>query len=254
MILGRNNSLYENMIAQPVTISAGSISIWQGYHEVSAESGVSDSLDTINTTASFPIGFLILQAATGESIAIEHGTGNIYLSKRSAFVLDGDRRLELWYDGTQWSDTSAIADTVVATYKTNTSQAHPGDGTYQIVNYDTQERDTHSAVSTGASWVFTAPRGGNYVITASLITEPISWSASDVIGIYLYVNGSVTKGLQRKSLAVGTEEVQVSGTAVVTLSEGDTIDIRWFLSNGGSPADIDTSFIIYNYIAIRSIT
>lgn len=88
-----------------VTISAGAIAVAGGWMVVSASSGVTD---TLNTVSSVPQGKrIVLRAASGHTITVATGAGNIFLNGGSNFVLSGDKSLELFCDGTHWEDLSA---------------------------------------------------------------------------------------------------------------------------------------------------
>jgi hypothetical protein len=88
-----------------VTISTGAITVAGGWMVVSASSGTSDNLSAVS---SIPNGkYVILQPATGHTITIKNGTGNIFLNGGADFVLSGDKTLLLWCDGTNWADIGA---------------------------------------------------------------------------------------------------------------------------------------------------
>jgi hypothetical protein len=104
---------------------------------------------------------------------------------------------------------------VVARYRLSANRALTANTT--PVNYDTSIIDTHSAVTTGASWVFTAPHTGYYCVSI------VAWSTSgSPFGMDLYKNSSLDVRLAQPASNVFTD----AGTAVVQLNAGETIHIR----------------------------
>lgn len=97
--------------ATTLTISSGTIIINQGTHTIAAESGTADDLDTIQFVGIGGVApntmLLVLQADTGDTITIKHGTGNISLNGAADFELSGSKRLLLYYDSNGWSDVGA---------------------------------------------------------------------------------------------------------------------------------------------------
>jgi hypothetical protein len=83
------------------------------------------------------------------------------------------------------------------------------------LNYQTKVEDTHSAVTIGSSWKFTAPIAGVYTIEANFV-------AVTAIGVVrLFKNGSVYRPLA--SSIIGQ---YISVSATIRLLAGDYIDIR----------------------------
>ena len=113
------------------------------------------------------------------------------------------------------SGPSAIAasETVAASYYLNANQAVTANVTK--INFNTKIFDTHGAVTTGASWRFTAPVAGKY----DFVT--VQYAGTSSFDLMLYKNGSVLMG--------GTGAISgIVGTAVNTLDllAGDYIEFR----------------------------
>lgn len=81
-----------------LTLSSGEITVTKNNHFVAAESGTTDDLVTISGATDYQ--WLLLQADTGDTITVKHGTGNIYLTGEIDFELSGNRGLLLYSDGT----------------------------------------------------------------------------------------------------------------------------------------------------------
>jgi hypothetical protein len=128
------------------------------------------------------------------------------------------------------SGPSAIAstETVAARYDTT------GTGNFAnatIVNYDNKVYDTHGAVTTGASWKFTAPVSGIYTVTASFASSSTAETAGDIIGLQLYKNGSADNYVATQYIqATATSRRNANGSTDIRLAAGDYIDIRASLS------------------------
>lgn len=100
-------SQYQVVDQTELTESSDAITITQVYHTVKAETGTTDNLATINGGGANSM-ILILQAKATHTITIKNGTGNIFLNSGTDYALSGDKTLLLFYDGTNWADTSTL--------------------------------------------------------------------------------------------------------------------------------------------------
>lgn len=125
---------------------------------------------------------------------------------------------------------------VYAIYKESTGQSL-GTGV-EIINFNTSEFDSHNAVTTGASWKFTAPISRMYTVFGAIRVD------TAVRRIDLYKNGSFYRSLFEPSAVSETE----SYSTMLYLNATDYIDIR---ANSGSAAGLfaDARF---NYICISA--
>ena len=106
-------------------------------------------------------------------------------------------------------DTLYVPTTIAASYyKSSTSSD-------AIINFNTLIYDTHSAVTTGASWKFTAPRTGNYEISGFL---------NGAVNTYvtLYKNNALYHGLLGYMNVDGVTALSLA----LPLTAGDYIDVR----------------------------
>lgn len=156
---------------------------------------------------------------------------------------------------TGWSSNSAqSSDTdtreVSANYTTTAGQSNSG-GATTIINFGTQTYDTHAAVTTGASWKYTAQVTGKYKVSALVTTQSTAWTSGNALELYLYKNGSLYEVLGAKRIdATVTNSDYVGGSQDVLLSAGDYIDVRLFTST-------TTSLLTsagYNSISISRIS
>ncbi|MBK8035289.1 MAG: hypothetical protein IPK17_38455 [Chloroflexi bacterium] len=72
---------------------------------IAAQTGTADDLDTATVIGAPRI--ILLQADTGDTIAVKHNTGNIKLNGGADFSLSGDKTLALFWDGTNLADVGA---------------------------------------------------------------------------------------------------------------------------------------------------
>jgi hypothetical protein len=112
------------------------------------------------------------------------------------------------------SGPSAIAasETVAASYHLSSNQSVSTTVRY---NFDAKIFDTHNAVTTGASWVFTAPISGKYEIWIN------SYASSSSYNNYIYKNGS-----QFQYINDGINGKSASGNVMIDLIAGDTVHAR----------------------------
>lgn len=149
------------------------------------------------------------------------------------------------------SGPSAIAATeaVNARYSTAAGQSIAA-SSIVIVDFGTKTFDTHSAVTTGSSWKFTAPTSGKYAVKCS-----IRMSASNTTGgtfLYLYKNGSAVSA-NAWTNQQATNNVLAFPVLVDTiqLNAGDFIDFRINHANAGSLSILNDA--TYNFVAIEKI-
>lgn len=132
--------------------------------------------------------------------------------------------------------TIQATESVIARYKCTTADTTSNT---DPINYDSKDIDTHGAVTTGASWKFTAPVSGRYLVNVSQVAATATSNT-----IYLYVGGSFSR-----VLAQGSANIAFSGSDVVALNAGDYIDIR----NGSGTTLTLTNDSTINHIAIARL-
>mgnify|MGYP007071575286 CR=1 FL=1 len=154
-----------------------------------------------------------------------------------------------WSSSVQMSD-STDTRVVAARYSTAAGQSI-ATSSIVVVDFGTKTSDTHSSVTTGASWKFTAPVSGKYSVKAS-----IRMSSSTTTGgtfLYLYKNGSAV------SSNVYTNQQSTNGIMAmpvlvdtIDLIAGDYIDFRISHANAGSLSIYNDA--TYNYVDIEKIS
>jgi len=76
------------LIPDTLTIATGAVTVTQNTHIIAAETGITDDLDTINGTIDRQL--VAIQADTGDTITIKHGTGNITVLTGNDLPISGD--------------------------------------------------------------------------------------------------------------------------------------------------------------------
>lgn len=146
-----------------------------------------------------------------------------------------------------------MQEPVAARYATNAGQNIPNN-TATRVDFEDISYDTHSAVTTGASWVFTAPSAGYYNVSFQLVlAASTGWAASEAIEVL----SDGTAG----TLAVYYSEMNPSGGASTrvtatgsfdcVLAAGGTLWLTLRQVSGGDIVLLNNAN--YNWICIHKI-
>jgi hypothetical protein len=98
-------NLYKVAAATQLTINTDAATVNRGFHTLQSQTGTTDDLKTLNGGSGNT--FVTIQAASGHTITIKHGTGNIFLNGGADFILSGDKTLVLFFDSSNWSDIGA---------------------------------------------------------------------------------------------------------------------------------------------------
>jgi len=82
-----------------LTIVSGIVLIIGGYHNIAAENGIDDDLDTINGGVLGQI--IVIQPDSGDTITLTE-SGNIRTVDGGALIITGNTALQLSFDGSNW--------------------------------------------------------------------------------------------------------------------------------------------------------
>jgi hypothetical protein len=130
----------------------------------------------------------------------------------------------------------AASETVAAKYTSSAGQSI-ANGATPIVDFATKAFDTHNAVTTGASWKFTAPMAGKYRISTNLRwANSLAWTSGSYVNATVYKTGSADTTGDQWIAATGTfgQGPAAHLSTVVSLNAGDYLDVR--ASHGESSA------------------
>lgn len=155
--------------------------------------------------------------------------------------------------GIKWQ---ALHSTAVshARYKKNAQQTI-SDATYTIINYNSQDYDTDSAVSTGVSWKYTVPADhtGYFLISASaLLNSSAGWEVGESALLAVYKNNALVHRLtQHVMQAAGTYAVYLTGATVLQANATDYIDVRIYQDSDANKIVASTG--TYTHCAIARL-
>lgn len=141
-----------------------------------------------------------------------------------------------------------FTQSVVAVYYRLTAQAI-ANVTNVVVDYNSSSIDTHSAVTTGASWRFTAPRSSHYHVDAC-ISYGVGTATSFTYQGEFRKNGSPFLALSRY---VGPTYGQlfIQGSLTLYLATGDYLDVTQYQDTGAPVNSIGDGR--FQYISIVSV-
>jgi hypothetical protein len=83
------------------------------------------------------------------------------------------------------------------------------------INFQSKVEDTHSAVTVGASWKFTTPTPGVYLLESTVV------GANSATTVRLFKNGSPLKNIGSTVVGLNTDNV-----TTIRLAAGDIVDLR----------------------------
>lgn len=111
---------------------------------------------------------------------------------------------------------------------TSTSGQSISASTTTIVDFGTKTSDSHGAVTTGASWKFTAPVPGVYMVCAIITWAADTFTTNNTIRADLYKNNSLESTIFFDKIQATTSgnSKGMNGSTIVSLIAGDYIDIR----------------------------
>jgi len=108
--------------------------------------------------------------------------------------------------------------------------------TIAVIDFGTQVIDTNGAVTTGASWVFTAPEAGLYLVICAM-DSLVTWTVDTFQALNARVNGSVRRRLDRMMHHAGSAAgAEIRGSTFLVLDKDDTVD---FTINHTTSSNID---------------
>lgn len=98
--------------------------------------------------------------------------------------------------------------------------------TSTLIDFGTVESDVESAITTGASWRWTAPITAMYRVSVFLTFASVAWSG-ELMELDVYRNGTAYKLLDVR-YHTGTVNAFVAGTALLNMTAGQYVDVRLF--------------------------
>jgi hypothetical protein len=174
-------------------------------------------------------------ATTGATLSSSETAAYFYVAKRSS------------------QQTLRGGEVVAAVFTTSAGQSI-ANSTTTIIDYGNTVINTHGAVTTGASWKFTAPVSGIYEISAAIQYLALGgWAAGEEATLNVYKGGSLHARLGAVFMqATHSTFVFLSGSPrLISLNAGEYIDIRTSQNSGASLSL--TSTAAENWISIKKV-
>jgi hypothetical protein len=154
-----------------------------------------------------------------------------------------------WDAGALVGSNELADQTIRAQYTATTGSANTSfaDATEETVDFNLKIKDPHNAVTTGASWKFTAPRTSDYRVDVFL-----SWVNTINLGlayIEIFKNGSFFRRLDARQ-----GSFSLSGSTTITLNKDEYIEIKASQDDSGGAARTLAAFSGgYTNISIESL-
>jgi hypothetical protein len=151
------------------------------------------------------------------------------------------------------NSTTDAVEPINIRYSTNTPQP-VGNATSTVIDFEDSSFDSHNAVTTGASWRFTAPFSGTFDVFAQIMTTDTgNFGGTDYLELRLHKNGSATatSGYLEANFTGSTTNNSVKMIDSIKLLGGEYIDIRMYQTSGGSVPLIGDG--TYNFVNIKRV-
>jgi len=151
------------------------------------------------------------------------------------------------------NSTADAVEPINIRYSTNTAQSI-GNASLTIIDFEDSSFDSHTSVTTGAAWHFTAPFSGTFDVFAQIMTTDTgNFGGTDYLELRLHKNGSVTSysGYLEANFTGSTTNNSVKMIDSIKLLGGEYIDIRMYQTSGGSVPLINDG--TYNFVNIKRV-
>lgn len=141
---------------------------------------------------------------------------------------------------------------LLARATSNAGQSIPNSA-ITVVDYEDVAYDPRGLITTGASWVFTCPTAGVYLVSANvLFTGTTTWALGEAAALYLYRSGNHVSYFDRcDALGGATQFMRLGGCDVVECAAGDTLQVRVIQNSGGALVLHNTTQ--YNVVSIARL-
>jgi hypothetical protein len=156
-----------------------------------------------------------------------------------------------WSSSVQMSD-QADTRSISARYTATNSQSINNTAEVVVI-LPTRDFDTHSAYNT-SSGVFTSPMVGKYKVNASLVFTSAAYAAGNQRYVVAYKNNSPHSLLDLRVVeAAVTGSLSLSGSTLIDLNIGDTVDLRVFNNRTGGATTL-SSALTHNAVSFERLS
>lgn len=122
-----------------------------------------------------------------------------------------------------------------------------------VVDFANLVHDTSGLVTTGASWHFTAPRTGNYVVAVNITFNTTGTTANTRFYLGVLVNGVEAADLFEATITPPSSTFMcLAGSTILYLAAGDTVAAQ-ALQGSGSGKSLMTTPASKNRITIKEV-
>lgn len=223
--------------ATTISILKNGTEVATGQHRTA--SGFTAAIPSVVHTLSLIKGDTVKIQVSANSTAPTMQSGTVYNILAIEKINPGSQRL-------------AATETIEARYEHTAGQAIASAST-PILDYSSKINDTHNAVTTGASWKFTAPISGLYEISAFNRFASASFTALNNCTLQLFKNGSIYSFLDISLVQTSaTTKIPMKGSDTVRLLAGEYIDVRVSHDEAASRS-LESSAGNRNYLNIKRI-
>jgi len=192
-------------------------------------------------------GSITLKLVKGDSVFI---TGFQNTGGTSTFTNSGTRE---YLSVNKWNGNKNLlsGEKIYAVYRTSSGQAVTNGNR---IDFNTKLHDSHNAVTTGASWVFTAPRTSMYRLDYGLLTNNVAITAANqYFGVNLFaagVGGTQSYQLIDYTQVAATYKMTNRSSILVELVKGGTLYFNFLETIPAVNLGISAAS---NYFSIESI-
>lgn len=154
-------------------------------------------------------------------------------------------------DGSGGAAWESLPSALVARAKSSSGQS-VNHASIDIIDFATVVYDTHSAITTGASWKFTAPVTGYYVVTASLLfSASTAWAEGEQATLLMYYDGVLRSSTVHTGHGSTSQSVEMQFSDLVYIEATHYIDLRIYHDSGSARTLVNDGS--YNWISIHRI-
>lgn len=144
----------------------------------------------------------------------------------------------------------AASEKIACRYTATAGQTLELAGSGEVINYDTKDYDTHNAVTTGASWVFTAPISDYYRYSFRIQFVDAAWTAGNAIDFSARRNGIAINSCFKEVEVTASTIYHVEVSGEIYLTAGQTLDS--LLDHNRTGGDLTLSTTGYRVQAVIS--
>lgn len=233
-VLGDQKSMLGSFFGSVNTTATGIPATSRGPYVVTYDAA---SASTVAISQSVDLDDQIFTPGLGNGV----GTSNTNNAIRFTVPISG------WSTGLTTGIAVDSSRPVVASFALTSSTANASfadGGGAEIIDFDSKLIDTHGAVTTGASWKFTAPVTGYYRISARFGSGGEAVTVNDTFALDVYKNNALFISrfdfCEHEATASNINTILV-GTSIVSLVAGDFIDFRMATAGAGAVTPANTN-------------